>query len=79
MTRFTYSADDKWLDVNDKTIQLCPRAATPLEALFLDDWSFNTAYSSTTEVNIWRDVATYATSQNNAIVTLFFSKQARLS
>lgn len=75
MTRFTYSADDKWLDVNDKTIQLCPRAATPLEALFLDDWSFNTVHSSTTEVNIWRDVATYATSQNNAIVTLFFSNK----
>ena len=75
LTTFVYSSDDKWLDENDKTIQLQPRPTTPLEAFFANDWTINVGYSRTAEMNIWKTAADYALSQNMKIFTVYFSTQ----
>lgn len=75
LTNFIYSTDDKWLEENDKTIQLQPRATTPLEAFFADNWTINVGYSSTAEMNIWKTAAAYDLSQNMQIYTIYFTTQ----
>ena len=75
LTNFIYSTDDKWLEENDKTIQLQPRATTPLEAFFADNWTINVGYSSTAEMTIWKTAAAYDLSQNMQIYTIYFTTQ----
>ena len=75
LTNFIYSTDDKWLEENDKTIQLQPRATTPLEAFFADNWTINVGYSSTAEMTIWQTAAAYDLSQNMQIYTIYFTTQ----
>lgn len=78
LTNFIYSTDDKWLEENDKTIQLQPRATTPLEAFFADNWTINVGYSSTAEMTIWKTAAAYDLSQNMQIYTIYFTTQPGL-
>lgn len=75
LTTFVYSSDDKWLDENDKTVQLLPRATTPLEAFLSDSWTISVGNSSTAEMNIWKTAAAYAESQKKKFTSICFRLQ----